>query len=62
MIVRGGRMFVARLTMFVRCRCMRFGVFVFALCVVMRRLKVVMRRGVVSGRRSVMMLNGRMLH
>ena len=41
-------MFVARLTMFVSRRCVRFGVFVLALCVVMRRLYVMMGCGVVS--------------
>jgi len=61
MTVCGRGMFVARLTMFVSRRCVRFGVFMLALCMVMRRLKVMMGCGVVSGSRGVMMLDGRVL-
>jgi len=61
MSVSSRGVFVSQLAMFLSCSCVLLCLFVLAECVVMPRLAVMMRRGVVVSSRVVMMLLGRML-
>lgn len=61
-MIAGSRgMFVGLFAMFVSRSCMLLGVFVFAEIVMMGRLMVMMRGGVVVSGRLMMMLTRRML-